>query len=98
MIRGFMRIEKTGGDICEFSLLEAPFRDELVTATSVAMFNDHDPCILHRTYAERALSLQLLDILSLTFSDKRTFDDKDIPECLRQMILLPKDLVRVTIW
>ena len=44
------------------NILNLPLKDEFITALSIELFDDDDPCIIHQSYVVKELVTKLLEL------------------------------------
>ena len=96
-LRGiFIFLNKGGEAIDTVPAIKLDFREDILIKESIAVFNDEDPCIIHRTFCRNKLGLALLSTLEGKYS-ARTFSVESLPEEVRGRIVLPPgtDFVRI---
>jgi hypothetical protein len=48
-----------GINIADFSPLQLPIKSDVIINKSIELFNDKEPCIIHRTYVIKKLMLEI---------------------------------------
>jgi hypothetical protein len=56
-------IDRNGKEILNVPIIEIPIHEKIVIEKSIELFNDDEPCIIHKTYSIRAITLEICDYL-----------------------------------
>lgn len=69
-----------GKTIFKGNVLDIPIKDQVIIERSIDVFDDDDPCIIHRSYVVKQIIDELLTILKSY--DKTELNGKEIKENL----------------
>jgi hypothetical protein len=69
------------------------YKEDKIKTKSIQIFNDDDPCIIHKTYCINALSLELLNKLEEMGEERinRFYTEKTILEAIKDYIEFPNE-------
>lgn len=64
------------------------YKEELIIKKSVEMFDDEDPCIIHRTWATNQISVELLDEINKKYKNENEllFEINELPDFIKSKI------------
>ncbi|MDF2881083.1 MAG: hypothetical protein K0R54_1640 [Clostridiaceae bacterium] len=64
-----------------------PLKEEKVIKKSIEMFNDSDPCIIHKSYVMKKIILDIDDYLNTVLEQgKVKLDWEYVPESIKQVL------------
>lgn len=91
-------IDKKGSTNCECKLNSLPFKDEIIIEKSIELFNDREPCIIHRTYVIKKLMLEISEYLDEVLPDgKGQIPLEEMPVNIRGLLNMSCDVVKIQI-
>lgn len=61
MIKGKITFRNKNEKLEKTSILKLTFKEDILIKKTIERFNDEDPCIIHRTYANNILGKEILD-------------------------------------
>ncbi len=89
-------IDKKGSTNCECKLNSLPFKDEIIIEKSIELFNDREPCIIHRTYVIKKLMLEVSEYLDEVLPDgKGQITLEEVPVNIRELLNISCDVVKI---
>jgi hypothetical protein len=56
-------IDKDENEIINVPIIEIPIHEKKIIEKSIELFNDDEPCIIHKTYTIRAITFEICDYL-----------------------------------
>jgi rRNA maturation protein Rpf1 len=79
---------------CKFSSL--PLKDEKIIEKSVELFNDHEPCVIHKSFAMKKLLFEIDEYFSEVLpSGKGQIIWESIPQNIRELLHINDEVVKV---
>lgn len=57
-------IDKNGNEIMNVPVIEMPIHEKIIIEKSIELFNDDEPCIIHKTFAIRAIMFEICEYLN----------------------------------
>lgn len=89
----------SGGKVIFHGMLAAlPLKEERIISKSIEMFNDSDPCIIHKTYVMKKIMLEIDDYLnSLLEEEKLQVDWKYVPQSIKQLLDLKDEINEISV-
>lgn len=92
-------IDIHGNVILKERLTELPLKEECVISKSIELFNDSEPCIIHRTYVMKKIIFEIDDYLNNVLKDGKDEILKDeIPENIMQALDINSQVEKVLIY
>ncbi|WP_024831735.1 hypothetical protein [Ruminiclostridium josui] len=89
-------IDKKGCTNNEYKLNSLPFKEEIIIKKSIELFNDREPCIIHRTYVMKKLMLEINEYFNEVLPDgKGQIELEEIPKNIRALLNINNDVVKV---
>ena len=79
------------------AVIKLNFKEDLVIKYSIDMFNDEDPCIIHRTYCVNKLGMEILEDIKKELTKEQTFTTEELPSFISEKIILPEGTKYVTV-
>ena len=79
---------------CKFNSL--PLRDEKVIEKSIELFNDSEPCIIHKSFAMKKLLFEIDEYFSEVLpSGKGQIIWESIPQNIRELLNTNDDVMKI---
>lgn len=89
-------IDKKGSKNCECKLNSLPFKDEIIIEKSIELFNDREPCIIHRTYVIKKLMLEVSEYFGEVLPDgKGQIALEEVPVKIKELLNISRDVVKI---
>jgi hypothetical protein len=89
-------IDENGRTKLECKLNSLPLKDAKVIEKSIELFNDREPCIIHRSFAMKKLLLEIDDYLNeLLPNGKGQITLESIPKNIRDLICIDNDVTKL---
>lgn len=87
-------LDPEGKELNKIPIVALPFKDSVIIEKSKEMFNDEDPCIIHRTYSANAIGINLLEKISKMYPNELelSFKVNEIPQFISELIDIPQDV------
>ncbi|RCX14843.1 hypothetical protein DFR58_11477 [Anaerobacterium chartisolvens] len=86
-------IGKDGTTRLECRLSSLPLNEEKVIEKSIELFNDCEPCIIHRSFAVKKLLLKIEEYFNKMLADgNRQIFWGDVPPDIRALLRLSEDV------
>lgn len=86
----FTFLDKNQQVIEQKSVLKLNYKEDLIIQYSIKMFQDDDPCIIHRTYAINKLGFDLIDEIEKRYKEEVIFTVAELPDFIKDKINLPE--------
>ncbi len=86
-------IDRNGRTELQCKLNSLPLREEKIIEKSIELFNDPEPCIIHKSYVIKKLLLEIDEYLSGVLPEgKGQIMCENIPEKIRELLGISDDL------
>lgn len=92
----FKTITLTGKDgkvIFQGKLASLPLKEEKIIDKSIELFNDGDPCIIHKTYAMKKVMLDIDDYLNtLLLHEETKLSWSEVPKEVKHSVDIKEEI------
>lgn len=79
---------------CKFNSL--PLKDEKIIEKCIELFSDHEPCIIHKSFAMKKLLLEIDEYFSQVLpSGKGQINWESIPENIKELLNVNDDVIKL---
>ncbi len=79
---------------CKFNSL--PLKDEKIIEKCVELFNDHEPCIIHKSFARKKLLFEIDEyFIQVLPSGKGQIIWESIPQNIRELLNINDDVIKL---
>lgn len=79
---------------CKFNSL--PLKDEKIIEKSVELFNDHEPCVIHKSFAMKKLLFEIDEYFNQVLpSGKGQIICETIPDNIRGLLNINDDVIKL---
>ncbi|EPR09417.1 hypothetical protein [Ruminiclostridium papyrosolvens] len=94
--RRIVFIDKKGSTKHECKLNSLPFKDEIIIEKSIELFNDREPCIIHRSYIMKKLMLEINEYFNEVLPlGKGQIVLEEIPKNIRELLNISNEVVKI---
>ncbi|QNU66648.1 hypothetical protein EHE19_017650 [Ruminiclostridium herbifermentans] len=89
-------LDTNGGIKLECKFNSLPLRDEKIIEKSVELFNDHEPCIIHKSFAMKKLLFEIDEYFSKVLpSGKGQIIWENVPQNIRELLCINDDVIKI---
>lgn len=89
-------IDRNGRIELQCKLNSLPLKEEKIIEKSMELFNDPEPCIIHKSYAIRKLLLEIDEYLSEALPEgKGQIMCENIPQYIRELLCINDDVIKL---
>lgn len=82
--------------VCEHKLLSLPLKEVSIIEKSIEMFNDSEPCIIHRTYVMKKIYFEIEEYLqTLIGQGANEVNLYDMPKKLIQPLEMESNITKL---
>lgn len=86
-----------GNNLVNYTPLQLPIKENVIIEKSIELFDDDEPCIIHRTYVMKKLMLEIDSIVE-NILDKNTTHLKIDKGIIWDYIDLPPDTAYINVY
>lgn len=89
-------VNRDGEVVCEYKLLSLPLKEVSIIEKSIEMFNDSEPCIIHRTYVMKKIYFEIEEYLqTLITQGANEVNLYDMPKKLIQPLEVESNITKL---
>ncbi len=94
--RRILFIDRKGSINHECKLNSLPFKDEIIIGKSIELFNDREPCIIHRTYVMKKLMMEINEYFNEVLPiGKGQIALEEVPNNIRELLNISNEVVKI---
>ncbi len=94
--RRIIFIDKKGSTNLECKLNSLPLKDEKIIEKSIELFNDREPCIIHRSFVMKKLMLEINEyFIEVLQNGKGQIALEEIPKNIIGLLNISNDVVKI---
>ncbi|HEX2926451.1 MAG TPA: hypothetical protein VHP38_09390 [Ruminiclostridium sp.] len=90
--------DNEGGVKLECNFNSLPLKEEKIIEKSIELFNDREPCIIHRSFVMKKLLLEIDDCLQLFSNETGQISLESIPQNIRELMSIGSDVTRLQLY
>lgn len=89
-------IDRNGRTKLECKLNSLPLNDEKIIEKSIELFSDHEPCIIHKSFAMKKLLFEIDEYFSEVLpSGKGQIIWENIPKNIKELLYINDDVIKL---
>ncbi len=94
--RRIVFIDKKGSISHECKLNSLPFKEEKIIEKSIELFNDREPCIIHRTFVIKKLMMEINEYFNeVLLLGKVQIALEETPKNIRELLNISNEVVKI---